>query len=405
VRIGCLVVGTRGEWQPMLALAAGLQRRGHEPVFFSWQPLDELVRSLGFGFVRLELEGAKADISGFNEGQRADLRRPSAALARRFCDQLREKLRGVDAIICTSYHDALALSVAEALGVPCSVAWFWPGVPTAASLAPLWETLPWRLPLTSPWINLRSHRLAGIANYFGQQQAVRYLRRKLALPPAPWLGPAQERFAALFCAVSAAVVPRPPDWPSNAHLTGYWFGRQIEAAIDPDLAEFVARGDPPLYLGLGSTLPPRLESTAAALLEAIQATGHRAVVAGALARALPGARPGVFLAEEVDHGWLFPRTAGVLCHGGAGTVAAALRAGVPVMAVPVSLDQLYWGRRLIDLGVAPEVIPLYELRRADLRQAIRALVGGEHRRRAGALAAQMSVEDGVNATVDILERR
>jgi UDP:flavonoid glycosyltransferase YjiC (YdhE family) len=112
----------------------------------------------------------------------------------------------------------------------------------------------------------------------------------------------------------------------------------------------------------------------------------------------------LFLAESVPHGWLFPRVAGVVHHGGAGTTAAAIRAGVPALVVPYMSDQPFRAQRVYELGVGPEPLPRRELSAERLAAGIRTLVAdGALRRRAAELGRLVRAEDGVGRAADLLE--
>ncbi|MFE3055854.1 glycosyltransferase [Nocardia sp. NPDC059239] len=60
---------------------------------------------------------------------------------------------------------------------------------------------------------------------------------------------------------------------------------------------------------------------------------------------------------RLPHEWLFPRTAAVVHHGGAGTTGTGLRAGVPNVVCPFHMDQPFWGARVVALGVAASTLP------------------------------------------------
>jgi sterol 3beta-glucosyltransferase len=108
---------------------------------------------------------------------------------------------------------------------------------------------------------------------------------------------------------------------------------------------------------------------------------------------------------EVPHDWLFPRTAAVVHHGGAGTTAAGLRAGRPTITVPFFGDQLFWGRRVEQVGAGPPPIALRELTPERLAGAIRATEDPAMRERAAALGERIRSEDGVGRAVEAIERR
>jgi UDP:flavonoid glycosyltransferase YjiC (YdhE family) len=113
----------------------------------------------------------------------------------------------------------------------------------------------------------------------------------------------------------------------------------------------------------------------------------------------------VFVVDSVPHAWLFPRVAAVVHHGGAGTTAAGLRAGVPTVIIPFFGDQPFWGARIAELGVGPDPIPRKKLTAERLAQAIRDAVEGEEmRQRAAHLGKSIRSEDGVANAVEIIQQ-
>ena len=92
-------------------------------------------------------------------------------------------------------------------------------------------------------------------------------------------------------------------------------------------------------------------------------------------------------------------------HGGMGTTAAGLRAGVPAVAIPFTADQPFWGRRIHQLGVGPRPIPRRKLTVEGLAEAIRAMTGDQGmRQRAAQLGERVRAEDGVERAVEVIER-
>jgi UDP:flavonoid glycosyltransferase YjiC (YdhE family) len=152
---------------------------------------------------------------------------------------------------------------------------------------------------------------------------------------------------------------------------------------------------------MGSRKP---EETADLVLQAIARTGQRAILLsgwGGLSKAdLPET---VFMVESVPHSWLFSQVAAVVHHGGAGTTAAGLRAGVPSIVIPFFGDQPFWGQRVAKLGVGPEPIPRKQLTVERLAQAIRTAVTDRATiRRAADLGAKIQAEDGIANAVAIV---
>ena len=125
----------------------------------------------------------------------------------------------------------------------------------------------------------------------------------------------------------------------------------------------------------------------------------------------PASRPGssrhpaCLPVDDLPHEWLFPRTAAVVHHAGAGTTAAGLRAGVPALPVPVLVDQPFWADRLHHLGIAPAPLPLRELTADTLADALRCCVDRPvHRHRATELAGRVRAEDGAAGVLSVVAR-
>jgi len=150
----------------------------------------------------------------------------------------------------------------------------------------------------------------------------------------------------------------------------------------------------------------RPEETTELILQALAEAKQRAVLlsgwSGLRTANLPDT---VFMLDSIPFSWLFPRVAAVIHHGGAGTTAAGLRAGVPSLVVPFFGDQFFWGRRVAALGVGPEPIPRKELTAERLARAIeRALTDQSMRQRSADLGASIQAEDGVARAVAVVQR-
>jgi UDP:flavonoid glycosyltransferase YjiC (YdhE family) len=134
------------------------------------------------------------------------------------------------------------------------------------------------------------------------------------------------------------------------------------------------------------------------VLEAVRLAGVRAVVSGPVP-----ACESVLPVTDVPHAWLFPRMAAVVHHGGAGTTAAGLRAGVPTVVCPFFGDQPYWGERVASLGAGPAPLPVKSLTAESLAAALRAAVRNPAlRESAAAVADRLAAEDGVAAACEVL---
>jgi UDP:flavonoid glycosyltransferase YjiC (YdhE family) len=212
-----------------------------------------------------------------------------------------------------------------------------------------------------------------------------------------------ERASRFFYGFSEFVVPRPRDWPDWHYITGYWFLDGTDDWAPPvGLIDFLSSGPKPIYVGFGSMSGRTARELAGLAIEAVTLAKQRAVLLGGWAelpeRDLPDH---IYAIESAPHDWLFPRMAAVVHHGGAGTTAAGLRAGVPSVIAAFFADQPYWGRRVHALGVGPKPILRKELTPQRLAEAIaQAVTEREMQRRASALGEKIRSEDGVARAVE-----
>ena len=142
-------------------------------------------------------------------------------------------------------------------------------------------------------------------------------------------------------------------------MTGFWSLPAPAHWTPPDaLVRFLEAGPPPVYIGFGSVIARDAARLTELVLAALAKTRQRAIFVrgwgGLLSDHLP---EHVFLLESVPFDWLFPRVAGAVIHGGIGTTAAALQAGIPVAVVPFVVDQTFWGEQVYRLGIGPKPIP------------------------------------------------
>jgi sterol 3beta-glucosyltransferase len=150
---------------------------------------------------------------------------------------------------------------------------------------------------------------------------------------------------------------------------------------------------------------PRLAAqTTELVVAALKLSGQR----GVLARGWNGMSGGndmdehVFTLDHAPHSWLFPRMAAVVHHGGAGTTAAGLRAGVPNIIIPFSNDQFAWGRRVYELGVGSYPIPRKELTAEKLAEAIHYVLAKDFRAAAKELGVKLQQENGAEQAAEVI---
>ena len=332
--------GTRGDVQPMIALAVALRARGHTASFVAPSNFVGWIRARGFD---AESNGVDAEemlrAAGPNlQSIRWQWRHLAGLTATLFASVARASA-GTDLIVGAGPQLAAA-SVAEWRDVPYASVAFCPCViPSGAAPPPVvrTQTLP-------PWINRLLWQLGGPVADFGLRGTVNRGRATIGLDPID--GPLAHLFGRrMIIAADRDLAPLGDDGPPLAVATDAWILEE-PAELDPRVAAFLDLDPAPVFIGFGSMVAPRAPELAAHAIEAVRAVGrgvdHR--------RRLGGARsPRRAVERRADartpypHDLVFSRVAAVVHHGGAGTTTAAARAGVPQVILPHILDQVLLG--------------------------------------------------------------
>ncbi|MER8042137.1 glycosyltransferase [Streptomyces sp. NPDC094032] len=397
MRIVIITAGSRGDVAPFTGLGRRLRDAGHDVALAAHPSFAELID--GCGLALRPVPGDPQQL--IRDWARAASREEVQALTRAYADGLADGVAdavagGADLLLTAFGPSALATAAAEAHGIPVIGTYLTPSFATA------------RFPLPNARDTGQGNLAAGqdvvrrAAGAFAG--AVTRLRTRLGLPEA---GAEPPVVRPVLHGYSPLVLPRPDDWPSGVEVSGYWWPARPDGwRPPPDLADFLQAGPPPVFLGFGSMLPGEGERLGPLVTEAVRKAGVRAVVQAGwadLGTALGG--PDILPIGDVPHDWLFPRTAAVVHHAGAGTTGAALRAGVPAVPVPVMADQPFWAQRLYELGVAPRPVPFQDLTAEALATAITTCLSDpSHRHRAAELAQGIGEEDGAAAVLTEVER-
>jgi sterol 3beta-glucosyltransferase len=315
-----------------------------------------------------------------------------------------EASREAEALISLGVLAPFAQSIAEKLGISLINLEPTPLLPMGDFPAPGW---PSQRNFGRLYNRLTGHAMLEVI-WQWYRPFVNEFRRRLGLKPLRTGGFYRILSSTpLLGAYSAHVIPRPADWPAGAQITGYWFP-EAESAWQPPpaLEAFLADGDPPVYVGFGSMAGSNPEQTARLMLDALADSGQRGVLLtgwGGM-RAL-SVTENVCVIASAPHAWLFPRMTAVVHHGGAGTTAEGLRAGVPAVIIPFIVDQRFWGARVVALGAGPAPIPHKKLTVKKLSGAIRAAVtDAKMKQSAARLGEAIRSEDGVGKAVSIVQQ-
>ncbi|MEU2396254.1 glycosyltransferase [Streptomyces sp. NPDC007369] len=399
MRVLITAAGSYGDVAPYTGLGCRLREAGFQVALAAPEQFAGLVQRAG-----LEFRGIAADPSGGHAG--------GGGMMRRAAVFVRELGRGMAGLAASGSADVLLLStttaplgwhVAEALGIPALGVYLQPVAPTAGfpPVVAAGRSL-------GPWGNRAAGRLALRVVDRMHAEAARELRGALGLAPAAQRAVRKRLDRAGWTVLhgfGSALLPRPDDWRAGLEVVGNWWPHcPADARLPPELADFLDAGPPPVFIGFGSMAAGEGERLGAIAVRALREAGLRGVLQAGAA-GLHAAGDDVLAVGELPHRLLFPRTAAVVHHGGAGTTAAALRAGVPAVPVPVTADQPFWAGRVAALGAATGPLPFEELSAPALARALRqAVEEPEHRARAAAVARRMAAEDGAGHVVREVER-
>lgn len=401
--------------QPYTALGAGLKRAGYAVRVATFENFKGMVERAGLDFhpVKGDSQALLTSVGGMNLGESGSnpirfmraLRQTFASLIEDYIAAFSaESLFDSDLIINQLPGSFFGYDLAEKLRIPH----------IAASVIPLTPTRAWPMVLLPAfslggWYNRLTYRAANQLAWGMFRSAVGDFRRKLGLPPAPFMGHfhrMESEHMPVLNGFSVQVVPRPADWGEHIYVTGYWMLDEADWAPPADLLVFLDAGSPPIFFGFGSMPirdPARLTEI---ILDALAKSEQRGVLSSGWAGLTNDQLPDhVIQIVYTPYAWLFPRMAGVVHHGGSGTTGLALRSGVPSMIVPFLADQFYWGKRITELGVSPGAIPHKKLTAAPLAQSLRAMVADEGMQaRAAALGEKLRLENGLDHAVKIVQK-
>ena len=420
MKIGLQTWGSHGDIRPFLALAEGLQRAGHHvTLVITSVDSDAYARHVSPAGVEIRVVASPSLPAGeaWKIGHtvlatRNPLRQLIHILqlcftpveeamylaAQRLCEEC-------DVVIGHFLMYPLRIA-AERAGRPCITVMLAHGAVPGAHYHPM------HIPGTGKAGNRLLWRLSRWAIDRALLPDVNRLRARAALPPVSdmiddvWLSPV----LTLVAASPLLAVPQ-PDWPDTVHVSGFLDMPNIgaEGTVPPNLAAFIAAGAPPVYMTLGSWMPPDRawqERTLRLLTDAARLAGCRAIIqAPDPAGCGFASSSDVLYVSAAPHQAIFPLCCAVLHHGGAGTTQSATLAGKPSVVVAHIGEQENWGQELRRLGIAGKPLLRSSVTAAAMAKQIRRLRDKPAMTQAAiSAAAAMRKEDGVAAAVELVGR-
>jgi UDP:flavonoid glycosyltransferase YjiC (YdhE family) len=373
LRVILATVGSRGDVQPMLAVAQALVARGHIPVIAAPPNFGLWIRGLGFEFAELGVD-IQALLAGNSSLMTGNPLKMLKEIVRYFTEQLTlqvQQLRticeGADVMLSAGLAIFVAPSVRERLQLPGF------GVLYTTCLLPSNQhppaTIPWQgLP---KWLNDLLWRLDKPFGNWLMRGTLNRMRKLLQLEPVPDIWEHLIGTQPPVLAVDEVLLPPDHRWQGRFPYANFLYFDD-PSTLDPEIDAWLADGEPPVFVGFGSMSGAGTARIGNLVIEAVKATGLRCIVGAGWAGLGEGALPPDWrVIRDAPHALLFPRTAVVVHHGGSGTTAQALRCGVPQVILPLILDQFHHAHRMYVAGLAPRPVPMEKITAIELTRAIK----------------------------------
>ncbi|MCB9420166.1 MAG: glycosyltransferase [Ardenticatenaceae bacterium] len=409
-RILLPTIGSAGDVHPIIGLGCGLRARGHRVTVITNPYFEARIRQAGLDF--LPLGTAEAYEKGVANPQLWHPTKGFEFIARTFVlPQLRplyhllKQFSPEDTIIVAAGLAFGARLAQEKRGMPLITAHLQATMLRSLHQSPIMgpRVLLEHLPpaLKRIWFDLLDHQVIDPVLL----PELNDFRCELGLLPVKrvfdrWLHSPQ-RVLGLFPDWYA---PPQPDWPVQTDLTGFvHYETDEKRPFPPGVAQFLEKGDPPILFTPGSAMQHGVQFFGAAL-EACQQLGRRGLFVSAHTEHIPANLPdSICYAPYLPFSQVLPRTAALVFHGGIGTTAQGLAAGIPMLVMPMSHDQPDNAIRLKRLGVGDYLMPGRFRGTAVARKLDHLLHSPEIAANSQKLAPLVNFEQALDKTCQLIE--
>ena len=406
MRVLLSTIGSRGDVQPLMALASELRALGQEVRMCVPPDFREQIESLGIPVVPVgpELRKLTASSPPAAPGPLSPelrLQMAEGTVAAQF-EAIAAAAQGCDLIVAATALQIAARSVAEGMRIPYVFAAYCPAVlPSLHHAPPPLPPLPGQAPASSTadngelWAQDRERFNGLFGNALNTRRESRGLSavvdvRDHIFTNRPWL------------AADPTLAPWPDPADQAVFQTGAWILPDLRP-LSPELETFIETGDPPVYFGFGSIRAP--QGLSDAMIQSARALGRRAIVSRGWAElSLVGDQPDCLSIGEVNQQALFTRVAAVVHHGGAGTTTAAALAGAPQVVIPQLYDQHYWAQRVHALRIGTAHAPGAPTAES-LAHALESTLQPDVAARAQSIATEMRRDGARTAALRLVKER
>jgi sterol 3beta-glucosyltransferase len=409
MKIAILTYGSQGDVEPFVALGLRFCRAGHQVCLAGPEAYQSRFDLKQIDFFPLpgepaQLVQALVDQSGTNRVQMfQSMSKFIIPLAAQVFEQSRRACQDADLILHSFLLTSTGIGLGKELGIPNISAQLFPVFSTTSAFpAPTFPDLP-----LGPGYRRLTHKLVSQTFKWGSRFLYQRVRKENPHLPelTEWIpGDLGNGEIPILYGFSSHVVPQPRDWKDNTHLSGYWIiNKGDEPSPSRKIMDFLQAGPPPITIAFGSTKTRKLEEIKHKVIAALSHNRQRAIIVAEQ----PDPK---FTSQELlqidyaPYSWLFERSMAIIHHGGAGTTARGLLAGVPNIILPFTSDQPFWGRQVYTLGAGPKPIPANNLSIKALSTAIDQVIKDQKMRtQAKRIGKLLEAEDGTSQALNIIE--
>jgi vancomycin aglycone glucosyltransferase len=392
MKIACVVLGTRGDVQPMVALATGLIKKGHEVLICAPPENEELVRQNGCQFVTYGIN-LKNAIKENPEKQKGGVAlKFSPALGKKITDDqitlLPELIKGSGLVLGAGLVFGVQ-TAADILKVPYRFVAFYPIMLGTTKDDPLKNRMLFGFGRSVMNIMLKSF--------------VNKRRAKFGLPPIKdiwnhWVGDN------IIVACDKELNAARDGVAFHYTQTGFMI-LPSKTVLPPEVVGFLDSGKPPVYIGFGSNPIENTEKYIAMFTEVRDITRQRLIISRGWADFPSSDTQDILFVDEMPFDLLFPRMAAAIYHGGTGTMATIARAGIPQAAFPFMADQFDNSKQIVKLGLGPATCDFKKITTEALASAITECVSNHiYRMNAENMSKRLKDVNGIELTVQLIEK-
>jgi vancomycin aglycone glucosyltransferase len=392
MKIACVILGSRGDVQPMIALATGLFKNGHEVIIYAPPENEELARLNNCQFVAFgpEVKKKVKENPEKNKGGVA-AKIPISVFKKLISDQINLLpivIKDADLVLGAGIVFEVP-TAADILKVPYRLVAFYPIILGTTKDDPL--------------KNRMMFGFGGLMMNLMLKGFINKNRTKYGLPPIKdiwkhWMGEnvivacdkelnaARDGVAFTFTQTGFMILPSKKLLPAN-------------------VVDFISSGEPPVYIGFGSNPITNPEKYTAMFEQVRDTTNQRLIISKGWADLPVIDTENILYVDEMPLELLFPRLAAAIYHGGTGTMAAVARAGIPQAAFPFMGDQFENRKQIVKLGLGPYACDFKKITAKAISTAItECVINDQFKKNAVDISQRLNNANGLELTVQLIEK-